>query len=56
MMALASLILGFLLLVVGIGLWSVPAACVVAGLMLFVSGGLELKGQTLKGQTTRRPS
>lgn len=31
---------GFALVVVGVGLWSVPAACIVAGVVLFVSGGL----------------
>lgn len=35
----AFMVLGFLLTVVGVGLWSVPAACIVAGVVLFVSGG-----------------
>ncbi len=31
---------GFLLATFGIGLWSVPLACIVAGVTLFVAGGL----------------
>ena len=41
-MATAFLIVGFLLAVVGLALWSLPLALVVAGAVLFVSGGLEL--------------
>jgi hypothetical protein len=40
-MAVGFVIAGFLLTVIGIGLWSVPAAFVVAGLVLFLAGGLE---------------
>lgn len=40
-MALAFMVGGFVLAVVGIALWSVPAACVIAGVVLFVSGGLD---------------
>ena len=32
-------IIGFILLVLGVGLFSVPAALIVAGLVLFLSGG-----------------
>lgn len=39
-MSEAFMVAGFVFTVVGIGLWSVPAACVVAGIVLFVSGGL----------------
>lgn len=45
-----SMILGFCFMVAGIALWSVPASLVFAGLILFVSGGLELR------QHGRRPS
>ena len=38
-MADAFLILGFLLIVVGVGLFSVPAALIVAGVVLFLAGG-----------------
>lgn len=41
-MSTAFLIVGFLLLVVGVGLWSLPAAFTVAGLLLFIAGGLDL--------------
>lgn len=34
------LIVGFLLVVAGVGLWSIPAALCVAGVVLFVAGGL----------------
>jgi len=40
-MAVAFQIVGFLLTLVGIAAWSWPAACVVAGVTLFVAGGLE---------------
>lgn len=40
-MALAAMVAGFVLMVVGVALWSVPAACILAGVVLFVSGGLE---------------
>jgi len=39
--SVAFQLVGFVLVVIGVGLWSVPAACVVAGLVLFVAGGLE---------------
>lgn len=39
-MAHGFMISGFVLVVVGIGLWSVPAACIVSGALLFTSGGL----------------
>ena len=35
----AFMVSGFVLVVIGVGLWSIPAACVVAGVVLFVSGG-----------------
>lgn len=41
MMAQACLVGGFLLAVVGIALLSVPVACIVAGSVLFLAGGLE---------------
>jgi len=44
-MATAFLIIGFLLVIVGIGLWSIPAALVVAGVVLFISGGLDLRAE-----------
>lgn len=34
---------GFLLMVVGIGLWSIPAACLIGGAVLFITGGLETR-------------
>jgi hypothetical protein len=37
MLADVLAILGGLLIVVGVGLWSIPAACVVAGLLLTVT-------------------
>lgn len=37
----AFLILGFVLVIAGVALWSVPAALCVAGVVLFVAGGLE---------------
>jgi len=42
-MAAAFLVLGFALVIVGVGLESVPAALTLAGIVLFVSGGLELR-------------
>lgn len=45
-MATLFMLLGFVLVVVGIALWSLPAALVVAGLTLFVSGGLEYRRTT----------
>lgn len=44
-MAGALMIGGFALAVTGIALWSVPAACVIAGIVLFVCGGLEYRRQ-----------
>jgi len=41
-MAEAFLIGGFLLAVIGVGLWSVPAACIVAGVVMFIAGGREM--------------
>ena len=38
-MADAFLILGFILIVVGVGLVSIPAALIVAGTLLFLAGG-----------------
>jgi hypothetical protein len=38
-MADAFLILGFLLVVIGVGLLSVPVALIVAGTLLFLAGG-----------------
>ena len=35
----AFLLLGFLLIVVGVGLLSLPAALIVAGTLLFLAGG-----------------
>ena len=32
---------GFVLVVVGVGLWSIAAALVLAGLVLFVAGGVD---------------
>jgi len=40
-MAGAFQVVGFLLVIGGIAAWSWPAACVVAGVTLFVAGGLE---------------
>jgi cytochrome c-type biogenesis protein CcmH/NrfF len=42
------MVVGFLLGVAGVALWSVPAAMVVAGVVLFVSGGV---ASTRKGTT-----
>lgn len=50
-MALASLMVGFLLFVGGLALWSVPAALIVAGFILFISGGLELRQETGRRRT-----
>jgi hypothetical protein len=41
MLAAAFQIVGFLLAVAGVAAWSGPAACVVAGVVLFVAGGRE---------------
>ena len=41
MIALAFMVIGFVLVVVGVALWSVPAACIIAGALLFISGGYE---------------
>lgn len=38
-MADVFIVLGFCLLVVGVALWSIPAACIVAGLLLLLAGG-----------------
>jgi len=46
----AFLILGFGLVVVGVGLASIPAALCLAGVVLFVAGGLQ------KAADTRRES
>lgn len=43
MIAAACQMVGFAIAVIGIGIWSVPAALVVAGVVLFVSGGLEAR-------------
>jgi len=43
--ATVCLIAGFVLAVLGIALWSLPAACLVAGVTLFISGGLEHRQQ-----------
>lgn len=40
-MAAGFQIAGFLLTIGGIAAWSWPAACVVAGVTLFVAGGVE---------------
>ena len=45
MTATATMIAGFGLAVLGLGLWSVPLALVVGGLVLFVSGGLEHRAE-----------
>ena len=34
---------GFVLAIIGIALWSVPAALTVAGIVMFAAGGLELR-------------
>ncbi len=44
-MAIVFLLVGFVTAIVGLALWSVPAALVVAGLVVFVSGGLDLRRQ-----------
>lgn len=46
MLANMFIIVGFLLALLGIGLWSVPAACLVAGIILFVAGGLDQARKT----------
>jgi len=51
-MAIGFLVAGFLLAVAGVALYSIPLALIVAGVTLFVSGGLELRLQA----TRRRPS
>jgi hypothetical protein len=38
------LLLGFLLLVLGVGLLSVPAACIVAGFILMLAGASAYSG------------
>lgn len=43
-MATAFQVTGFVLTVVGVGCWSIPAALIVAGVTLFVSGGLDQRG------------
>lgn len=48
-MSTAFLLVGFVLVVAGLAAWSVPAACVVAGLVLFIAGGLE---QARNGRST----
>lgn len=35
---------GFALVVVGVGCWSVPLAMIVAGITMFIAGGLEQRG------------
>lgn len=45
-MPAALMLVGFGLAVTGIALWSVPAACVVAGVVLFLCGGLEYRRQS----------
>lgn len=42
--AQASMVFGFLLTVVGVALWSVPAALITSGVLLFICGGLEQRG------------
>ena len=44
------MVAGFGLAVVGVALWSVPAAFCVAGVVLFVAGGLELRAQQGKNR------
>jgi hypothetical protein len=51
-MAIGFLIVGFLLAVTGVALYSIRLALIVAGLVLFISGGLELRLQAPR----RRPS
>lgn len=41
MVATVFQIVGFLLAITGIALVSVPAACTIAGIVLFVAGGRE---------------
>lgn len=41
MIAIAFQIVGFGLVITGIACWSVPAALVVAGVVMFIAGGLE---------------
>lgn len=40
--------IGFVLAVIGLGMLSVPAALVIAGVTLFISGGLEHRAQQRK--------
>ncbi len=37
----AFMLAGFLAMVIGLALWSVPLALIVGGVLLFVAGGLE---------------
>ena len=46
MMAVAQLLVGFVLIVAGLWRWSPALALVVAGVLLFVSGGLELRARS----------
>lgn len=48
-LATTFLLLGFLLTVVGVACWSIPAACIVAGVVLFVAGGMD-QAQRRAGQ------
>lgn len=41
MIAGLTMAAGFCVLIVGVALWSVPAALIVCGAVLFYSGGLE---------------
>lgn len=51
----ACLLGGFLLAIGGLASLSIPVACIVAGLTLFVAGGLELRrGDVPPERTTRR--
>ena len=43
MMATAFQLVGFIVTIVGLALWSVPAALIVAGVVLFVTGGLDAR-------------
>jgi hypothetical protein len=40
----ACLLAGFLLIVIGVGLWSIAAACLTAGVILFLAGGAMRRG------------
>ncbi len=44
-MAAAMMLLGFVLAVAGLALWSLPLSLVVAGVTVFVSAGLEHRNQ-----------